>query len=155
MRPRRSFKRVERKLASGVELLTDAETSIRMGRVRQRHTAPEMVVRRACAALNQRYRLSNHDLPGSPDLANRSRHWAIFVHGCFWHHHVGCRNATVPKSNRSFWQAKFRRNQARDDQARWALTRAGYAVLTVWECQTRENASGLAELLRSFFRRVE
>ncbi len=82
-----------------------------------------------------RYRTSNEDLPGSPGLANRSRRWAIFVHGCFWHRHSGCSKATAPKRNAAFWSAKFQRNVERDREARGALRRVGFRVLTLWQCE--------------------
>ena len=72
------------------------DTSARMGNIRQRGTEPELAVRAMLTALGVRYRTGNRDLPGSPDLANRGRHWAIFVHGCFWHAHPGCVKATMP-----------------------------------------------------------
>ena len=136
MTERRPFKRVEKRLAGGLQLTTDAATSARMGRVRRRGTAPELLVRRACSALGLHYRIRNRDLPGSPDLANRSRRWALFVHGCYWHHHKGCSKATTPKTNPGFWLAKFARNQERDRAACKALRQQGYLVVTVWQCET-------------------
>ncbi|MCC7410015.1 MAG: DNA mismatch endonuclease Vsr [Gammaproteobacteria bacterium] len=118
------------------DLCTTIETSVRMSRVRQRATGPECVVRRILSELGHHYRTCNRDLPGSPDLANRRRRWAIFVHGCFWHAHPECNRATVPKSNRSFWLAKFKRNRERDRSAARELRRSGYRVITIWECQT-------------------
>src|SRR4051794_676044 len=78
-------------------------TTLRMRRVRRSGTEPELKVRRVLTRLGMRYRLSNRDLLGSPDVANRSRGWAVFVHGCFWHGHPGCRRASVPKTNCTFW----------------------------------------------------
>ncbi len=106
-----------------------------MGRIRQSGTAPEIIVRRAVATLGLRYTVRNRDLPGSPDLANRSRRWAIFVHGCYWHRHEGCHKATTPRSNTEFWLNKFSRNIARDEAARVELQRRGYRVLTFWQCE--------------------
>lgn len=129
------FKRVERKLAGSAVLRTDAETSARMGRVRQRDTEPELLVRRACRSLGLPYRTRNADLPGAPDLANRSRHWVIFVHGCYWHQHSGCAKATKPKSNIEFWMTKFASNVERDLRMRVELRKLGFRVLTVWQCE--------------------
>ena len=92
-------------------------------------------MRQVCTAAGLRYRVRNRDLPGSPDLANRSRRWAIFVHGCYWHRHESCRKATVPRSNVAFWTAKFGRNVERDVQVRDALRGLGYTVLTIWQCE--------------------
>jgi len=143
------YKRIGKRLSGQVRLTTDAATSARMARVRQRGTTPELLVRRATSALGLRYRVSNRDLPGSPDLANRSRRWAIFVHGCFWHHHEGCPQATTPKSNRQFWVAKFRRNAERDQAAEAALRQRGYRVLTLWQCEA-ESPQALKRLMSAF-----
>jgi DNA mismatch endonuclease (patch repair protein) len=131
--PRR---RPPRRSVDGFELLIDPATSARLARVRQKGTKPELEVRRVLRQLGHRYRVSNRDLPGSPDLANRSRHWVIFVHGCFWHRHTGCVKSTTPKRNRAFWEAKFAANHARDRRAASMLRRAGYSVVTIWECET-------------------
>lgn len=120
------------------ELRTDETTSARLSKIPQRNTKPERVVAAALAALGWRYRRSNRGLPGSPDLANRKQKFAIFVHGCFWHHHAGCRRATIPKRNRSFWLEKFAANRRRDDRAAAALAVAGFTVVTVWECETSD-----------------
>ena len=145
------FKRVERKLAGSAALRTDAETSARMGRVRQRDTEPELRVRRACRSLGLHYRTRNRDLPGSPDLANRSRRWAIFVHGCYWHRHAGCPKASTPHRNPEFWKAKFATNAERDRAAVMQLRKRGYLVLTIWQCET-ESPKGLESRLRRFAR---
>jgi DNA mismatch endonuclease (patch repair protein) len=87
-----------------------------------------------------RYTTHNRDLPGSPDLANRSRAWAVFVHGCYWHRHNGCSMATTPKANAQFWSAKFERNVERDRETRTALRRLGYRVLTLWQCEAESSA---------------
>lgn len=119
-------------------LRVDAETSRRMGRVRQQDTAGELRVRKVLSGLGTRYRVRNRDLPGSPDIANRSRWWAIFVHGCYWHHHKGCPRATVPKRNRDWWLAKFARNAERDARNVEALRDLRFEVLVVWECETQD-----------------
>jgi DNA mismatch endonuclease (patch repair protein) len=119
-----------------------------MGRVRQSGTAPEMAIRRAVSTLGLRYTVRNRDLPGSPDLANRSRRWAIFVHGCYWHRHAGCYKATTPRTNTYFWLNKFSRNVARDEAARIELERRGYRVLTFWQCEV-EGSNQVAATLAS------
>jgi DNA mismatch endonuclease (patch repair protein) len=116
----------------------DRGTSLRMGRIRQRGTEPEMAVRKAVAALGVRFRTVNRDLPGSPDLANRSAHWVIFVHGCFWHGHRGCRLATLPKRNRRFWEKKFRDNRRRDGRVLRELRSLGFGALVLWGCELAE-----------------
>lgn len=126
---------------------SDADTRVRMLDQRRSDTAPERIVRRVLAAQGHRFRLANRDLPGSPDIANRARKWAVFVHGCFWHHHLGCPRATVPKRNRAWWLEKFRDNRRRDDRKVEALEALGYRVLTVWECETADERT-LARRLR-------
>ena len=133
------FKKVEKTLAGKAVLRTDATTSARMARIRQKGTEPELAVRHAVATLGLRYTVNNADLPGSPDLANRSRRWAIFVHGCYWHRHAGCYKATTPRTNTEFWLNKFSRNVSRDTEARRSLRRAGYRVLTLWQCELAES----------------
>lgn len=120
---------------------TDLATSYRMSRVPSRDTTPELAVRALVRQCGAAYRLNNPDLPGSPDLANRSKRWAIFVHGCFWHSHEGCRRATIPDRNREFWTKKLVRNRERDRQALQELAARGYSVLVVWECQLTNPAS--------------
>jgi len=114
----------------------DPATSERLSRIRQRGTAPELVVGAVLRELGLRYRTRNRDLPGSPDFANRTGRWAVFVHGCFWHHHAGCVRATVPKRNRSFWLEKFAANRRRDARAVRMLRARGFRVVVVWECRT-------------------
>jgi DNA mismatch endonuclease Vsr len=118
------------------ELLLDPETSARLARIRQTGTKPEQEVRKVLAAVGLRYRLNNRDLQGSPDIANRRSRWAIFVHGCFWHRHQRCKRTTTPKRNREFWEAKFRANQHRDERAVESLTKEGFRVAVIWECET-------------------
>jgi DNA mismatch endonuclease (patch repair protein) len=132
-----SFKKLERRLVRDGLLRTTAKTSARMARVRRAGTAPEIEVRRYLSSLGIRYRTRNRDLPGAPDLANRSKKWAVFVHGCFWHQHEECKSATMPKTNQRFWRAKFTANRVRDARAHQLLENMGYSVKTVWECQTR------------------
>lgn len=147
--PVRPFKRVEKALISGEKLLTTTVTSQRMARVRQQGTAPELAVRAAARVAGLRFTVHNADLTGSPDLANRSRRVAIFVHGCYWHRHPGCAKATVPKSNRTFWLAKFERNRARDRASVRALRRLGFWVLIIWECKAADPVR-LAHRLQRF-----
>src|SRR5689334_10095761 len=97
--------------------------------IRQKHTAPERAVRRLVWGLGYRFRTCVQNLPGSPDVANRGRRWAIFVHGCFWHGHAGCRLATMPKTNRSFWRKKLTANRARDAKKVDLLRSEGFKVI--------------------------
>jgi DNA mismatch endonuclease, patch repair protein len=121
-----------------------------MARIRSKNTKPEVLTRSVVHALGMRFRNHVDDLPGRPDLANKTRKWAIFVHGCFWHSHVGCRLASSPKSNTRYWTEKLARNQARDFDKIAALRGKGFRVLVVWECDVREG-DRLKQGLTAFF----
>ncbi|WP_279595757.1 very short patch repair endonuclease [Methylobacterium sp. J-090] len=121
-----------------VDLPVDASRSALMGRIKGKDTKPEMIVRRLAHRLGYRFRLHRRDLPGSPDLVFPSRRKVVFVHGCFWHRHPGCRRASTPSTRRTFWQAKFDRNVERDIRQEIELMAAGWEVLVIWECETRD-----------------
>lgn len=121
-----------------------------MGRIRSKNTLPEVRTRLAVHALGLRFRVHVADLPGKPDLANKARRWAIFVHGCFWHSHEGCQLASKPLSNTGYWSEKLARNRDRDIVHLQALSDLGYEVLTIWECETRDDAR-LREAVAAFF----
>ncbi|NJL72977.1 MAG: DNA mismatch endonuclease Vsr [Candidatus Competibacteraceae bacterium] len=106
-----------------------------MARVGPIDTRPEMVVRRTLHAAGLRFRLHRRDLPGTPDIVLPSRRIVIFVHGCFWHQHEGCRKATIPKTRTEFWSRKFSENVRRDARNREALISAGWSVYVLWECE--------------------
>lgn len=120
------------------DVFTAKQRSAVMARVKGRDTGPERAVRRILTALGMRYRLQRRDLPGSPDIVMAGRRLAIFVHGCFWHGHDCKRGARAPKANAAYWSAKIARNVARDAAAQAALEAAGWRVLTVWECELRD-----------------
>ena len=119
-----------------------------MARVRGRDTTPERLVRRMVHRLGHRFRLHRAELPGKPDLVFPSKQRVIFVHGCFWHHH-SCKRGTRPRTNEKFWDEKLLRNQRRDQAANRALKRAGWKVLVVWECETK-NVDRLGKRLSEF-----
>jgi DNA mismatch endonuclease (patch repair protein) len=129
--------------------ISAAARSANMARVKGRNTRPEMIVRRLTHAMGYRYRLHVRDLPGKPDLVFRSRQKVIFVHGCFWHRHEGCRRATTPQSNEAFWREKLSRNADRDAEQIKALNRKGWKVLVIWECQIRDR-DAIAATIQSF-----
>lgn len=120
-----------------------------MARVGQRDTKPEMVVRRILHALGYRFRLQAKELPGRPDIVFRPRKKAIFVHGCFWHRHVGCRRTTTPKTRKDFWEAKFSANLERDERVQEELRALGWSSLVIWECETVDTHA-LADRLKAF-----
>jgi DNA mismatch endonuclease, patch repair protein len=127
-----------------VDTLGPAQRSERMSRIRGRDTAPELALRRALHHRGLRYRLYGAQLPGRPDIVFPSRRAVVFVHGCFWHRHDGCRIATTPKSNTSFWQAKFDRNVERDLRNGERLRELGWIVIVVWECELSTTAKAAA-----------
>jgi len=126
-----------------------------MRSVGQKNTRPERAVRAILQELGAHYRLSNRDLPGSPDIANRSRRWAIFVNGCFWHGHKNCsktrggKKSRVPVANREYWGPKFVENRNRDARKCRELRSLGFRVAIVWECELTE-ADSLARRLSRF-----
>ena len=132
-------------------LVTTPDRSSLMRRVKQQGTAAEMAVRRLLYSTGARYRVNVRSLPGSPDIANAGRRRALFVHGCFWHGHTGCRRATVPKRNREFWRKKFAANHARDLRTVAALEARGYKTLTVWECELKDLEALKSKLMCFWF----
>lgn len=147
---------LKRRRVDGHLITFDEATSRRLSRFGHEESRPERLVRRVLYAAGLRFRIHNRDLPGSPDVANRCGRWAVFVHGCFWHHHPRCRRATIPSRNRAFWLEKFRANRRRDARVARELTRSGYAVAVVWECETADPAvlrRRLAPLMRTARRR--
>lgn len=123
-----------------------------MSRVRGKHTAPEMTVRRLVFSLGYRYRLHDRRLPGKPDLVFAGRKKVIFVHGCFWHRHDGCALARIPKSNTVFWAQKLEANRERDARNLAALRELGWRVLVVWGCELGE-LRALTSRLKAFLGR--
>lgn len=121
------------------DIVSPAKRSAIMRRVRGKDTAPEFAVRRMAHHLGARFRLHMKKLPGSPDLVFPRRRLALFVHGCFWHRHRGCRFAYNPKSNVEFWKGKFKNNVARDRRVRGELEGLGWNVAIIWECQTADS----------------
>ncbi len=122
-----------------------------MSAIRSKDMKPEMVVRRMVHGMGFRYRLHRKDLPSKPDLVFGPRRKVIFVHGCFWHQHPDpeCKIARLPKSNKDYWLPKLEKNQRRDAEHIDTLENAGWDVLVIWECQTKDRET-LAEKLREF-----
>ncbi len=128
---------------------TPAQISERMRRIRKTDTKPELVVRRLAHAMGYRFRLYRQDLPGTPDLTFPSRNKAIFVHGCFWHQHDCAFGRKQPSVNQHYWLPKLAKNVARDVEARERLTAMGWAVLVIWECETKDRRT-IERALRDF-----
>lgn len=132
-----------------VDKISPQRRSWNMSRIGGQDTAPELAVRQMLRGLGIAYRLHVRSLPGRPDIVIRKRHKIIEVRGCFWHRHPNCQYAYVPKSNQTFWKAKFRRTVERDAKNDEALRNSGWDVLVLWECETR-NAKVIRNCLRSF-----
>lgn len=123
-----------------MDRLTPERRSWLMSRVRGKDTKPELIVRRLLHRLGYRYRLHVTSLPGKPDLVFSSRRVVGFVHGCFWHGHA-CPYGRTPKTNAPFWAAKVHRNMERDTANIGALEDAGWTVVVVWQCETKDLAA--------------
>jgi DNA mismatch endonuclease, patch repair protein len=123
-----------------VDRLSPERRSRLMSRVRSKNTTPELIVRKLVHSLGYRFRLHRRDLPGSPDLVLPKHGSIIFVHGCFWHRHPGCRKASTSSTAVEFWKHKFERNVARDAGNEVTLRRMGWRLLVIWECETKDLA---------------
>lgn len=132
-----------------MDIVTPEERSRIMAAIKGKDTKPEMAVRKLVHRLGFRFRLHRRDLPGSPDIVFYRFRKVIFVHGCFWHRHPGCKYAYTPKSRAEFWIQKLEANVWRDAAAQEALVAAGWEVLVVWECETANMAS-LSQKIESF-----
>jgi DNA mismatch endonuclease (patch repair protein) len=127
-------------MSHGADKFDAAKRSAVMRAVKSKDTSPELIVRRLAHAMGYRFRLHRKDLPGAPDLAFPGRHKAIFVHGCFWHGHDCVRGARAPKNNAEYWRAKISRNKMRDASSEKRLIQMNWSVLTLWECELRNEA---------------
>lgn len=136
-----------------VDVVDECTRSKMMSGIRGKDTRPEMVVRSGLHRLGFRFRLHDRNLPGSPDLVLKKHLAAVFVHGCYWHRHKGCRYATMPATRSQFWKKKFEANVERDRRHQELLQAAGWRVFIVWECALRrepvKSVEKLAAMLRS------
>lgn len=115
-----------------------ATRSYNMSQIKGKDTKPEMLVRRFLHAKGFRYKLHDKTLPGKPDLVMPKYKTAIFIHGCFWHGHEGCRYYVIPKTRTEWWVNKIKGNIANDHKAEALLAEAGWKVLTIWECELKK-----------------
>ncbi|BCN38415.1 very short patch repair endonuclease [Alicycliphilus denitrificans] len=132
-----------------MDIVSPEKRSRMMAGIKGKNTKPELVVRKLVHGMGLRYRLHRKDLPGSPDLVFSRLKKVIFVHGCFWHRHPGCRFAYTPKSNTPFWLEKLEGNMRRDTLTLAALDALGWQVLIVWECEVSD-LSALTRKVRLF-----
>lgn len=135
------------------DMLSKDMRSWNMSRIRSKNTQPEITVRSLLHRLGYRFRLHVNTLPGKPDIVLPKYKTVVFVHGCFWHRHSGCKRCTTPSSNKKYWTVKFLRNVSRDKSHRYQLRKAGWRVLVLWECETR-NPLKIADKLRKALSRT-
>lgn len=122
-----------------VDVVDPATRSRMMAGIRGKNTKPELLVRKYLHRRGLRFRLHVKTLPGKPDIALPKYRAVVFVHGCFWHQHPGCKYAYLPSSRRDFWIKKLSLNASRDRDKANALLKAGWRVFTVWECELRKD----------------
>lgn len=108
-----------------------------MSKIRSKDTKPEKIVRSLIHSLGLRFRLHDRKFPGSPDLVLKKYRTVIFVHGCFWHSHPGCKNASRPKSNLDYWDGKLKKNVERDKFSQEKIESMGWRSIILWECETK------------------
>lgn len=118
-----------------MDKITPEQRHYTMSRIRGKDTKPEILVRKYLFSEGFRFRKNDKRYPGHPDIVLPKYKTVVFVNGCFWHGHEGCKYYTVPKTNTEFWVAKVQRNQARDRSDVTALSEMGWNVITIWECQ--------------------
>lgn len=123
--------------------LSPERRSWNMSRIRGTDTGPEIALRSLLHRAGYRFRLHDRHLPGRPDIVLPRFRTVIFVHGCFWHRHAGCRNATTPGSRTEFWIRKFQGTVARDARKAAELEAAGWKVITVWECELKKDSENV------------
>jgi DNA mismatch endonuclease (patch repair protein) len=140
--------------ADEVDRLSARRRAWNMSRIRGRDSKPELTVRSVLHRLGYRFRLHRGDLPGHPDIVLPKYHTVVFVHGCFWHRHRGCRYAYTPKSNAAFWKRKFKANTSRDARVRQQLIRRGWRVVVIWECQVADRADARERLVHLLTNRI-
>src|ERR1051326_1985385 len=131
------------------DVLPPQQRSFNMSQIRGRDTKPERIVRSIVHRMGYRFRLHRRDLPGKPDLVFPKHKKIVLIHGCFWHLPACRYGRVIPKTNAEFWSKKRASNKARDKMTLRALRKAGFQVLTLWECQTR-NAEAITEIIKTF-----
>jgi DNA mismatch endonuclease, patch repair protein len=131
-----------------VDHIDPSRRSANMAAVKSKNTSPEIALRKLLHRLGYRYRLHLATLPGRPDIVFPARRKVIFVNGCFWHRHEGCKYTTMPKTQVEFWEAKFLANRERDIRTLDALRSLGWEVAVVWQCQIKNPELLLPEIIR-------
>ena len=119
------------------DTISKEKRSWNMSRIRSKNTKPELIVRSMLHNYGIRFRIHTSDLPGKPDISNKKKKFVIFVNGCFWHQHKGCKRASIPKSIRDYWLPKFEMNQLKFKENKKKLLDQGWKIVIVWECETK------------------
>ena len=127
--------------------LSPETRSWNMSRLKGQDTKPEMAVRKYSLRQGFRFRKNDKRYPGKPDIVLPKYHTVIFIHGCFWHHHAGCKQATMPKTRTEFWEKKFAQNTDNDTRHKRQLEEMGFRVITIWECEIEKDFDGTMEKL--------
>ena len=132
-----------------VDHISEERRSWNMSRIRSKNTKPEIAVRKMLHQRGIRYRLHAKDLPGKPDLSNKKKKFTVFVNGCFWHQHEGCKRANIPKSNKDYWIPKLDKNVEKQRKNLALLNKMGFKTYVVWECELNdiENNKALMEIV--------
>jgi DNA mismatch endonuclease (patch repair protein) len=133
------------------DTLTIAERSQLMAKIKGKNTAPELAVRSLLHRAGLRFRIHVRALPGTPDIVLPRHRTIVFIHGCFWHRHSGCKIATTPQTHKKFWADKFARNVANDRKHLRQLRRLGWRVVTIWSCQLQNPNRILARIEKALF----
>lgn len=132
-----------------VDSLSVERRSWNMSRIRSRDTGPERQLRSMLHRAGFRFRLHDRSLPGTPDIVMKRHNAVILVHGCYWHRHDGCSNATTPSTRTDFWKSKFEATVARDKRNADALQELGLRVIVIWECELRKNPNTVMSEIRN------
>jgi len=134
-----------------VDTLSKQHRSWNMACISSKNTKPEKLVRSLLHGLGYRFRIHDRNLPGSPDIVLPKYKTVIFVHGCFWHRHRGCKRCSTPSSNKNYWLSKFEHNIQKDRRNKTQLKKLGWRVETIWECQTK-NIDQVTKYINSIFK---
>lgn len=137
-----------------IDTLTKEKRSWNMSQIKGKDTKPEILLRSIIHRSGLRFRIHDNKLPGKPDIVLPRYKTAIFVNGCFWHRHEGCKYAYMPKSRIEFWESKFSRTVQRDAEKSRELMKLGWHVFTAWECEIKNDPDDLLERLLTFLKEL-
>jgi DNA mismatch endonuclease (patch repair protein) len=132
--------------------LTKEERSVNMSKIRSKDTLPEIRIRKALWRMGCRYRLHYKLLPGKPDIVITKQKTVVFIHGCFWHRHKNCIEASRPKTNSEYWETKINKNIERDKKHQAEIKQLGYRVFIIWECEVKKNIAENIQLLEKLLK---